>query len=382
MEQYSFIKHPIDAIHDYIPELLPGINKIITIHRNESKTIMAFYSEKMDSAENYKTKKLDIQEIQPALINLMGQKSPYDWLNKQNLPFIFEKKSAIKVLDIFTEYENVILLIRIPEENMDSNSLIFVFLNQNPSNFGVTNSINPLTTDNKSIIAYLMRGAIYSFVKQQRGNKLIHLKLAEKTNMLISRTEGLTNELKITRENYGISLVKLCQQILFKIGENKSVKYSLSSTAIAAIKNYKGELNHLESILLDAVAYLDNMNNGKAKEVEIPESLLFLNENHPLSPIQTDNQQKEDKYFKTRNLLNKIETAVLKVKQQDLKMTGTNVGKAFPVPITAPAITDALYNHKSKINSLIKMYPGQWTTARSEFKPLKNIIKSDTEDSE
>jgi len=60
-----------------------------------------------------------------------------------------------------------------------------------------------------------------------------------------------------------------------------------------------------------------------------------------------------------------------------LKLTGTNVGKACPVPISAPAISDALYNHKSKIINLMKTYPDKWDVIRTDFRPLKNVIKEE-----
>ena len=88
----------------------------------------------------------------------------------------------------------------------------------------------------------------------------------------------------------------------------------------------------------------------------------------------SDNQQSG--YFgKTISLLDKLESASLVVRSNDLKMTGTNVGKACPVPISAPAISDALYNHRKNINKLLDMYPGRWETIRNNFRPLKNILK-------
>ena len=73
-------------------------------------------------------------------------------------------------------------------------------------------------------------------------------------------------------------------------------------------------------------------------------------------------------------LLDRLETAGIKVKQNNQKLTGTNVGSACDTPMSAPAITDALQKHSIRIKQLLKEYPNRWQILRQEFRPLQNLI--------
>jgi hypothetical protein len=69
-----------------------------------------------------------------------------------------------------------------------------------------------------------------------------------------------------------------------------------------------------------------------------------------------------------------LEEAANIVLKQKKPLIGTNVGKAFEKPITAPAISDALKNHRKTIKDLINENPQRWTLIRNEFKPLINLL--------
>ncbi|MBL6950397.1 MAG: hypothetical protein ISR57_07110, partial [Bacteroidales bacterium] len=57
-------------------------------------------------------------------------------------------------------------------------------------------------------------------------------------------------------------------------------------------------------------------------------------------------------------------------------LTSVNVGKEFPTPISAPAITDALRKHKKRIIHLFDQYPEKWEIIRHEFRPIQNILNA------
>jgi len=378
VQDYSFIYHPLEKLHDVIPKLLPGIEKIITIHYDETrKLITGILSEKNN--HKYSTQHLNIDKILPSLQRYMEDKNPFDWYSKQNLPFEIKVESMNPRMNIFSELQNIVLLIRVPDSLNEFNDLIFLYLNENPSNFGVTNSINPLTTDNKSIIAFVLNNAIKTFIELQKTDRDTLKSFNNRTRQVIGRTESMKYEMQRIRENYGISLVKLFQQYVREYSVKNRKKYTLSSGALEKIKNYKGDLKNLERIALDTVSYVNSLYIDNAGEIEILEWHIHFDGNGQPEYIKKTSERRDDKYGKTLTLLDKLEKAALVVKSRQLKMTGTNVGKACQVPISAPAISDALYNHKSKINSLLKIHPDRWDTIRSEFRPLKNILKDDEE---
>ncbi|MEZ5198876.1 MAG: hypothetical protein R2764_21615 [Bacteroidales bacterium] len=378
MYNYTFIKHPIEKLHEIVPDILPGIEKIITIHYDETlKLIRGLVSEKQ--AKKYLKQQLNINSILPTLQRFMEEKNPIDWYGKNTLPFEVDAKTQNKAINIFSELNNIVLLIRIPDSLNKFNDLVFLYLNENPSNFGVVNSINPLTTDNKSIIGFVMYNTIKTFVNIQKQDKKTLEQFSSRTNAVIGQTEIQKYELQRTKENYGLSLVKLFQQYISEISKVNSRNYRLSASAIDKIKNYKGDLKNLESIAQNTIWYVDSLSIGQSNIVDILEwHIHFSGDEKDTTVIPSD--QQDDKYAKTRRLLDRLENAALTLKSQQLKMTGTNMGKACAVPISAPAISDALYNHKSKINNLLSMYPDKWSTIRNEFRPVKNIMNNRNED--
>jgi len=355
---------------------MPGIKKIITAHFDSSiNRITGILTENENG--DYVTRELNIDTALPSLQRYMEEKSPISWLSIKNLPFDIKKENDNLTIDIFSELQNIVLLIRVPDELNQLNDLVFLFLNENPSNFGVTNTVNPLTTDNKSIIAFLLFNTIKTFINGQNEDREVLKSANLRTRQVIEITESLKQELERTKDNYGLSLVKLCQKSIREWSARNKRKYVLSPGALDKIKKYKGDLKSLDKIIEESISYVDNLYFGMQGEIEITEWHIHFD---PVTGGKTDaktNVAKEDKYAKTIALLDKLEKAALQVKSKRLKLTGTNVGSACPTPISAPAISDALYNHRGKINNLIKTYPENWETIKNEFRPVMNILKED-----
>ena len=355
---------------------MPGIKKIITTHFDSSKYRITGILTENENGE-YTTRELNIDTALPSLQRYMEEKSPFSWLSVQSLPFNIEKSTDKLTIDIFSELQNIVLLIRIPDELNQLNDLIFLYLNENPSNFGVTNTVNPLTTDNKSIIAFLLHNTIKTFINEQNENREILKSANMRTRQVIATTETLKQDMECTKDNYGLSLVKLCQNYIKDWSVRNRKKYILSAGALDRIKKYKGDLKNLDEIIEETISYVDNLYFGMQGEIEITEWHIHFDPVTGGKITAKPEVAKEDKYAKTIALLDKLEKAALQVKSKRLKLTGTNVGAACANPITAPAISDALYNHRGKINNLIKSYPENWEIIKSEFRPVMNILKDD-----
>ena len=353
---------------------MPGIEKMITVHYDGSDNLIkGIITEK--KTKTYTTKPLNLDLALSSLTPFMEGKSPYSWLSKQNIPFEIEKRTGKLSIDIFSELENIVLLVRMPDEQNRLNDLIFIYLNENPSNFGVTNTANPLSTDNKSIIAFLLYNTIKTVVELQDNDRELLKSDNLRTRQIIATTESLKEELERTKDNYGLSLVKLCQDYVHNLSVKNRKQYLLSSGALEKIKKYKGDIKSLEGFIKDTITYVDNLYFGANNEIEILEwHIQFGQPTLGLTNVKGATQ-KEDKYARTIALLDKLEKAALNVKLKRLKLTGTNVGAACPTPISAPAISDAIYNHRANINSLVIAYPENWETIRREFRPVMNILK-------
>lgn len=377
VDNYSFLNHPVEKLHDVIPELLPGIGKMITVHYDESTNrTIGNLSEKRQ--HRYTTQFLNIDKALPALNSYMEGKNPFDWLNPDNLPFDLEIRRPNPGIDLFSELENIVLLLRI-FGNRNLHDLVFIYLEENPRNFGITDSNKPLSAENKGIIAFLVSNAINSFLRLQSGNKVVLKSHNTLTRQIIEQTESLKGELHRTKENYGVSLVKLCQQYIHDFTSKSGITYKLSDGALEKIKAFKGEIKELEGIIRKTILYIDSLYTDHSGDIEILEWHIIFDtpvKSGQAIPV-TEKEKEPDVYSRTITLLDKLENAALILKGNKSKLTGTNVGKAFPVPVSAPAISDALYNHRGKINNLMKKYPSKWETIRRDFRPLRNILKDE-----
>ncbi len=192
---------------------MPGIEKMITVHYDgDENLIKGIITEKR--TKQYTTKPLNLDLALSSLTPFMEENSPYSWLSKQNIPFEIEKSTGKLSIDIFSELENIVLLVKIPDEQNRLKDLVFIYLNENPSNFGVANTANPLTTDNKSIIAFLLYNTIKTFVELQDNDRELLKSANLRTRQIIATTESLKEELERTKDNYGLGFVKLCQDYI------------------------------------------------------------------------------------------------------------------------------------------------------------------------
>ena len=363
----------MESLHDFIPELLPGIKKVISVFYDEGK-LKGILTNKTGNA--YSTKSMNLDGMDGVLKKYMDSSSRYDWYSKENLPFEVHDLDKKAIKDIFSENENVVLLIRLPFPDKKNKALVFIYFHENPGNFGLTNSINPLTTDTKSMIAFLLRNQLEIHIKQREQN-INALKAHNKqTRSIITMAENERNEFRQARQNYGMRLVNLCKQYIQEYSSISGKEFTLSEGAVEKIKNYTSDLGRLPGLINNSLAFVESLHPDEStNSIEILDWHLHLEASESDEiPASSSTSNSGQKYKKTIILLDKLENAAMRVKTAQLKMTGTNVGRAFEQPITAPAISDALFNHKAKINTLVNRYPNKWKTIRAEFRPLRNIL--------
>ena len=368
MIQYSFIEHPFLSLHEYVSSVLPGIEKIVSIYYNEeTKVLESNLSER--KKKKYIASAFDISEIKEGLNKLRINKNPYGWYSIDDVPLKINDNNQNTILN---ELKNTVLLIKIPNDQDEKNDLVFLYFNENHSNFGMSKSDTPLTTENKTIIAHLLTNSIRNYISEKYANREALKKNNSKANKIFDEVGLLKAELSNLHEDYGLSMVKLCRQYLLDFGNQHHKTYHLSDGAIEKIKQYKGDLKNLESFIRDTVIFLNNLHFNKI-EIVISEWHLDFDK-APQSEGVEEEIVAESRYVKTIDLLDRLEKAAQKVKSNHQKITSVNIGKALEKQISAPAISDALSNHKGKIKTLLNSKPEKWLTIRNEFRPLRNII--------
>jgi len=80
---------------------------------------------------------------------------------------------------------------------------------------------------------------------------------------------------------------------------------------------------------------------------------------------------------RTMELLDKLELASRKVLDNNLKLTSAHVGAHCPVPISAPAISDSIRTHKSRIIKLLYQHPQKWPVLREKFRPILRVMEEE-----
>jgi hypothetical protein len=371
MTQYSFIENPINNLHKYVGELIPGIEKIVSIYFNEfSNQLESKLSERKKKA--YSTSTLDVSENEKEIQELRSSKSLFEWYSKEDIPIKLNSKKLTSPLTIFAERNNIVLLIKFPNPSDGKNDLVYLYFKENFGNFGLSSDDKWLTTENKSIIAHILSNAIRTYLIDKYNDRQALQTYNAQIQRIHSEIDILKDKLEKARENYGLSILKLCEQYLFDLGKRFQKTYHFSDGATKKIKRFNGELKDLETIMLNTVTFLNNL---YFDQVLIIISEWYIDyDNLPEVEQSANIPETGSKYIKTIQLLDKLEKAANSLKLKHIKLTSVNIGKALENPISAPAISDALYNHKGKINTLLRDHPEKWLTIRTEFRPLRNII--------
>jgi hypothetical protein len=184
----------------------------------------------------------------------------------------------------------------------------------------------------------------------------------------------LLKKLESVNKIFSQNLIELCRQHLSPLEAKHNVQFEFDQGAIQKIANYKGNFNNIMKALELSAQLSINLNYGKQSPAILIKSWdLNLEASQPEIndlplPLRAEH------YQSTIYLLDKLENAAQIVTNNRMRLTGENVGNACPTPISAPAITDALKNHKKKVKRLMEDYPDKWNTLRNEFRPVKNIL--------
>jgi hypothetical protein len=372
---FSFIEKPVLFILRSFPSFIPGIEKVVAIYYSEDSKRILSHSITKDK-DDYTAEELSLEDSTTTLRKLRTETAPSSWLRKEDIPF--EIKSHEKVqLNIFNELTNNVLLLRFRNNYDGLNDLYFVYFNENLSNFGIVNTTKVLSTDNKVIIAHILRNVVLSIMTNQQEDRELFSDLQENTRTLVFEIGNLKSDLERTKEKFSHGIVQLCLHYLHDLSKNNNRVYRLSENAVDKLKDFEGDYNDLMPILEKAALFAESLHfDNNPDDVLISD--FHINTDKPVKRVKetpvVHSGEVPVKYTKTLILLDKLETAALNVKSKNKLLTSANIGHEFPTPITPPAISDALKKHRNKIIYLFKEYPDRWEIIRNEFRPVQNIL--------
>jgi hypothetical protein len=375
---FSFTEKPVLFILQVLPTLLPGIEKVVAVYWSQEKDGLASTILRMEN-DDYQQADFQVSDTASIIKRFRSESAPYTWLRIEDLPFDTGLKDKIQ-LNIFNELNNNILLIRIKSSIDNHNDLFFFYFNKNLSNFGTVSPGKILSTDNKTIIAHLLRNSILAHLKIHQDDKDLNATVSENTRNILTDSYKQRKEIADLSAKFKNCITHLCCSYLNEISRNNSRKYQLSESAIEKIKGFDKNIEQLKQILEKAATYADAMVQEKGDcPVLISDFHVFFDTEQEIKEKVNDSLLEHigdvpAKYAKTLSLLDRMEQAAKQLKSQNKVLTSSNLGHEFTKPISPPAITDALKKHRVKILHLFNEYPHRWEVIRNEFRPVQNIL--------
>lgn len=374
IEVFSFIKPPILHLLEISGEIVPGIEKAVALYNDEIRNTLAIKMIKKPT-ENSTVEDLFFLDA-GSIHDLRMKYNSFAWLNLESLPFETVELNKTQ-LNIFDELEHIVLCLPFKNSIDKKSDLLILYLNRNKANFGMANSEVPLTTNEKSLIGNLLYNSFKSRYKQVQKDSKILIKTNNRYKNLLEENKNLKTEIDHLRNNYNYSQVIESKKIVNEISINYQTNLKLGNDAIAKIQNYKGSFDNLKRSISNSAISAINLNFGNSSNDIVLSEFDIVLINEEVDKGLSENKLPE-RYEKTVQLLDKLENAAKLVVETQKKLTSENVGNACPIPISAPAISDALKNHHKKVYNLMEQFPERWPIIKNEFRPVKNILLSKT----
>jgi hypothetical protein len=379
---FTFIGNEFENVFQYSDLFLPGIEKISGIYYSQRDREIRILSRRRDDIlEDDFTEILIKPENLVMIQKYRSDFHPFAWIKKDDLPFEISTRPRIQTPNLFTELENVILVLRFPNETDKLNDLLLIYFNQNLGNFGLSRSDKLLTTDHKLIIGHLLYYQFKAFLQMNLANRNLLRKLNNGVRSVINENLTLKDQLKQIMTSYGDNIINIAQQHMLHLSKEYGRNYILTEEALQKIREYKGNLKHLPVILENSVVFTENLLMINEEDtIYINSYSLDFDSYQVVEKAEQFTRKIDSRQSRAIQLLDRLEMAAASLKSRNIPIISSKVGKTLDPPISAPAITDALRKNSDIIRQLLIKYPDKWETIRKEFKPLLNQLRKSEPD--
>ncbi len=372
-EKISIINY-FSTILNHVTELVVGVERIIGIYHsdNANKSLSGI-------SLTYRKNQLLEEQIQfeKSLLHtesFLTTNNTYKWLDKMQLPFEIKPDNK-KQLTIFSEENNLVLVIPIKSVFNAEKDFICVYFKEGIDQFGVSHQKQNLSTQNKTIIGHLIAKSVNSlsntYLEQERKFK----QFVYKTTQIIvnQRDKDETKQLK----HYEQFIKLWAISVLEELGDSDGVNYVYNDATLEKILNSKSNYTDIKKSIIEAVEYVKYLSLYQTQDKAIiePEYITFVNNDITYVNYKNNQNVLSPKLVKTKELLDKLEKYSKLVSQNNLNLTSYNVGRAMERPITPAAISDAISKNKERINILFKQFPDKWNFIKNNFRPIINITE-------
>ena len=379
---FSFIGDEFENVFHYSDLFLPGIEKIAGIYYSQrDRQIRILSRRRDDELEDDFEEVLQNRENLVMIQKYRAEYHQFSWIKKGDLPFELSTQKPLSVPTLFTELENVILVLRFKNEVDNLFDLLLIYFNKNLGNFGLNKSDKILTADNKAIIGHLLYYQFKSFLQMNFANRSLLRTLNNVVRSVINENISLKDQLNQIHASYGDNMVDIALQHLQDLSREYGRTYILTDEAVNKIRDFKGNLKHLPVILENAVVFTENlMLLNEEVTIKIQSYSLDFDSYQVIDKTEQLTRKIDSRQSRAMQLLDKLERAASLLKSRNIAIISSKVGQALDPPISAPAITESLGKSKDLIRQLLEKYPDKWEIIRKEFKPLLNQLRKSEPD--
>lgn len=358
-----------------IPGLIPGIEQVVLVHYQQDNTQMSAFLLKKEEG-TYQTESIKLESGSAIFSGFHKSTQLYHWFPNNQVPFEINAKYKIQ-LTIFSELKNSVLMINHITADSFLSDLYFIYFNENLSNFLLDKVSEPFSAQHKNMVGFLLSNAIRTLFGITASHNHIASTFNDQIRQVVKERDQLREELEMMAQKRREGILALAHHYLAKIAESHGMKASLTDSAKIKIKSFIGELSELESVIREALEFSGALSSPTQS------TQLLIADYHIRFPEPSHSKLTDEvieglpqRMVKTHLLLDRLELAASGIKQRKDNLTSANVGKEFPTPISAPAITDALRKHERRIIQLFDQYPEKWEIIRHEFRPIQNLLNS------
>ena len=352
---------------EHAQALVPGIHRMVACFYHDQKTQL-WQLEAKDSAPNpVLLNKEDLERI-----GHYRHRKREEWLSIEELEIDFEKTNNFQK-EVFDELENHVLILSFKNDLDRGYDCIFFYFNKDASNFGLRRKDDVLTTDSKAVILNLLKQSLNLVIEQRRS-------FEKEVNQYKSYLQKLSVQYKNAKERLdeyqqgrAQRMLAYAQQIVKELAVENNYDILLTNAAKEAIRIFDGGREQLPKILSKAAQFAIYSSPGQDLVTIEDWHLDFEKEEQQVAQSEVE-QPVDVRYRKTFVYLNRLEEAARLAYSKRQKLTSKNVGQAMPQPVSAPAISDALNNHRKFIFTLFDLYPNKWSLIRKEFRPITNLL--------
>lgn len=374
---FSFVAPPVENVLMRAHEVMPGIEKVLAVFyddRRQQNRILISNKENQQFVVNPVENSQAIESFEP----FRKKSTPVNWFSKDDIPFQIKKKESTPHIEVFSELENTVLLLRFKNDDDGLYDLLFYYFNADTSNFGVSSDSRHLTTEHKTIISQMLYHAVKAQIKEHKENKAMLKMMNNTTFNALHENKVLKQKLEDTTKRYEKSLADLCLQYVSDISREMQVGLQLSVEALQKLIEYEGDINNLKDIIRQAALFAVTLNmGGNAGEIMIESSYINTHLETDYAAGNLVHQQegiRQQRFSRTRYILDEMENAAELLSSRNIKLTSENLAKSLKKPKSAAAISDQLNKHRDRIIKLFEENPGEWTVIRQNFRPIQNIV--------